>query len=72
MNRCRMTDANGLTLEDNFERFEQPKSMYDFRISKVMTVCIDTCMSICDSQSNSKIDLSRTDLIISTAYLLRN
>ena len=47
------------------------KKLYDFRISKVMVVCINTCTSICNFQSYSKIDLSRTDFIISTAYLLR-
>ena len=48
------------------------KPLYDFRISKVMAVCINTCTSICGFQSYSKIDQSRTDFIISTGYLLRN
>lgn len=48
------------------------KPLCDFRISKVMVVCINTSKSICDFQSYSKIDLSRTDFIISTAYLLRH
>ena len=30
-------------------------TLYDFRISKVMVVCINTCTSICDFQSYGKI-----------------
>ena len=48
------------------ENMQKPR--YDFRISKVMVVCINTCSSICDFQSYSKIDLSQTDFITKYIY----
>ena len=44
--------------------------MYNFRILKVMAVCINAYASYCDIFSSSVTDLSQADFVKSAAYLI--
>ena len=62
--------GNGLDLDSIFQTLGpcqslggkyMQKNLYDFSISKVMAVCINTHACICDESSYCKITLSRAD-----------